>query len=67
MSDNDSIFEALAILAKQARDLEVRIAALETASADHQARITAQSMLIERLMRPANVPSLHPVWRKEAA
>lgn len=67
MSDQESIFEALSILAKQCRDLEGRIAALETDSIDHQARIDAQSALIERLLRPANVPALHPVWRKEAA
>lgn len=67
MSDQDSLFEAMAILVKQYRDLESRIAVLESAHVDHHARLAAQSMLIEQLRRPANIPSLHPVWRKEAA
>lgn len=65
MSDHDSFFEVLSILTSQVRDLESRIAHQEAVNHDHSARLTAQSMLIERLIRPANVPSLHPVWRGE--
>lgn len=67
MSDNESIFEALSILARQCRDLESRVAALEVERHDHHERLTAQSMLIAQLRRAPGVPSLHPVWRKEAA
>lgn len=67
MSDNDSIFEALSILAKQCRDLESRVATLEVINADHYHRLTAQGLLIDQLRRAPGIPSLHPVWRKEAA
>ncbi len=63
MSDQDSLFEALAILAKQARDLETRLAVLESAHIDHHDRLGAHAALIEQVRRPSRVPSFQPVWR----
>lgn len=65
MSDNDAVFEALAVLAKQCRDLEARLAHQEVVNADHHARLSAHALLIERLRNPGSQPLR--LWRPEAA
>ncbi len=46
MSDMDVVFQALAVLAKQNRELSDRVAELEAARDDHHERLTAHGMLL---------------------
>jgi len=46
MSDMDAVFQALAVLAKQNRELSDRVAELEAARDDHHERLTAHGMLL---------------------
>ena len=46
MSDMDAVFQALAVLAKQNRELEQRVTDLESARAEDRERLNAHVMLL---------------------